>query len=276
MVRRADWREREFMAPVARSGGSAQNITRRCTSLTTRVQDNADRRQDDEQREDGGDLEIGVVDQQQVAEPAVRADELADDRADDAEHDADVEPGEDEGQRGRQADHAEGLPAARLQRRHQIDPILLDRLRRPATVFTRIGKKAITAVISTFDCDAEAEPDHQQRRERDLWHRLQRDDVGVDEPVDDAELCDQRAEHQRIAVAPSAKPSRISQKRDAEMRKDVPEAMIETRAPQDARSAAAERSPARSSSRTAAFPGQQEASRATAEMAISTRVQRSA
>jgi hypothetical protein len=78
------------------------------------VQDDADRCQDDEQREDGGDLEIGVIDQQQIAESAARADELADDSADYAEHDADIEPGEDERQRSRQPDHGEGLPAARL------------------------------------------------------------------------------------------------------------------------------------------------------------------
>ena len=60
------------------------------------VQEDAQDREYDEEREHGRDLQIGIVDQEQIAEPAARADELADDRADDAQDDPDVEAGEDE------------------------------------------------------------------------------------------------------------------------------------------------------------------------------------
>src|ERR1700730_5925206 len=67
--------------------------------LHDEVKGHAHRREEDEHREDARDVQGEVELQNQVAEPLLRADELADDRAEDAEDDGDVEAGEDKGQR---------------------------------------------------------------------------------------------------------------------------------------------------------------------------------
>src|SRR5215208_8276966 len=91
----------------------------------TAVQDNAEHREDDEEGEDGRDLQVGIVDQEQIAESAASTNEFSDNRSNDAEDDPDIETGEDEGKCGRQPDESEDLPPCCFQRYHQVEPVLL-------------------------------------------------------------------------------------------------------------------------------------------------------
>src|SRR3989442_1752041 len=67
--------------------------------LDDQMEPDTEHGEQDQHREHARDVERGVELEDQVAEPALRADEFPDDRAEHAEHDGDVEPREHEGER---------------------------------------------------------------------------------------------------------------------------------------------------------------------------------
>src|SRR6266571_8733917 len=89
--------------------------------LDDEVKPDPERGQKDQDREHPRDVERHVELEDQVAEPALGADELPDDGAEHAEDDGDVEPREHEGQRIRERHQSEGLPAAGVERAHEIE-----------------------------------------------------------------------------------------------------------------------------------------------------------
>src|SRR6266542_1407964 len=93
--------------------------------LHEHVQRHAEHGEQDHDGEDARDIEVVVELENQGAETALRAHELSDDRPQHAEDDGDVEPGEDEGQRVGELHQAEGLPARRIERAHEVELALV-------------------------------------------------------------------------------------------------------------------------------------------------------
>ena len=93
MLRRARCRIRRQSPPSAPSGPAPRDVPRDREALQKRhdvVEDQADRGQHRERREEELGAEVPARDQQEVAETAVRPDELADDRPDRGQRDRDL------------------------------------------------------------------------------------------------------------------------------------------------------------------------------------------
>ena len=119
------------------------------------------------------------------------------------------------GKRRRQPDEPEDLPAGRLQGDHQVEPVLL-RMAQPHDGVHQDREEGDDRGHQDLGLEAETEPDHQERRQGDLRHRLDGNHVGVEHSVDDAEQGDQRTEDERRDRA-DGKPEQNFRQRDAEM-----------------------------------------------------------
>src|SRR5215813_3773635 len=162
--------------------------------LHDEVEDHPHHGEQDEHGEDAGDVEGEVELQDQVAEPFLRAHELAHDGAEHAEHDGDVEPGEHEGQCVGKGDEAEGLPAGRPQRPHQVELGRIHRFEAHDHVDEH-GEESHHARDDDLGGDAEAEPHDDEGRDGDLGQSLQRHQVGIEGALHEAELRDDRPQH---------------------------------------------------------------------------------
>src|SRR5215467_9850034 len=162
--------------------------------LHDEVEDHPHHGEQDEHGEDAGDVEGEVELQDQVAEPFLRAHELAHDGAEHAEHDGDVEPREHEGQRVGKGDEAEGLPAGRSQRPHQVELGRIHRFEAHDHVDEH-GEESHHPRDDDLGGDAEAEPYDYEGRDGDLGQGLERYQIGVEGALHEAELRDDRPEH---------------------------------------------------------------------------------
>src|SRR5829696_249466 len=78
----------------------------------------ADRTQDHDHRKGAVDAKLEIVQVEQVAEPFLRADELADDGADDREGEGRLHPGKDDRERVQEGDLVEDLQRRRFHGAH--------------------------------------------------------------------------------------------------------------------------------------------------------------
>ncbi len=165
-----------------------------------RMQPHPDHREDDQDREGAGHVEIEVLLQDEIAEPCLGADELADDGANHRQHDGDVEPDEDVGQRLQQAHHTEHLPARRGIGDHHLDLVV----RRGAQSHDGVGKQweeRDGRSDHDLGCNPVAEPDHDDRCDRDLGNGLEGDDIGIEDPFHQRRERDDEAQHQAAGRA---------------------------------------------------------------------------
>ena len=89
-------------------------------------------------------------------------------------------PREQRRQRGGQLDVAEGLPARGVQRAQELDLVGVDAAERRRASLTTTGKKQMRAMIASFGRHAEAEPDHEQRRDDHDRDRLRRHEQRIE------------------------------------------------------------------------------------------------
>ena len=136
------------------------------------VEHHADQRDQDHRHEHRGGVERDLHLQHQVAETAVGAEELADDGAGDRQDGGDLHAGEDVGQRAGKLDLGEDLPARALERAHEVEEVGLD-LAQPARGGEHDRKEADRERHHRVRADAVAEPDDDQRAERDLGDHVE-------------------------------------------------------------------------------------------------------
>ena len=117
---------------------------------------------------------------------------------------ADLEAGEDVGERLRQADLDEQAPGPGAGRAGEVHHVRVERLEaRDAADHDR--EEAQQKDQQQLRQEAEAEPDDEERRDRDLGHDLQEHDQGIDRPLEEARVGDQQrqrdADHDRQQIA---------------------------------------------------------------------------
>ena len=145
------------------------------------------------------------------AHALLRAEEFGDDGAEQRIDDAHVEAGEDIGRGRRQLDETIGLEPRRGQRLHQLDPLDVGRAHAGEAVDQHREERQqrrhrhLRAV-------AEAAPDHDQRRDRDLGQALQREGIGHQRGLDRAEFRHQRADDEAEAGADQEAEQRVRQR----------------------------------------------------------------
>src|SRR6185503_2464437 len=149
--------------------------------------------ENDEHREHLRDVQGGVRGDDQEAEPGFAPDELAHDRPQDAEDDGDVEAGEDERQGVGKSQIPEDLPLGGRERAQEIelarvaatepdDHVHQDWKERDHSRDDHLRRRAIP------------EPDHDEGRDRDLGHGLERDKVRIQRTLEQPELGYERAD----------------------------------------------------------------------------------
>jgi hypothetical protein len=131
---------------------------------------------------------------------ALRADELRDQRSQKGIDDAEIEPGENQGQTRRQLNEPERLPAAGVQRRHQLQPVAVDRQKALQRV-EQYREHRQRRRHGDLGFDLVAEPNDVERRDSDLGQALDRRDIGKQQPFDRAKFCHGRGEHQTERAA---------------------------------------------------------------------------
>jgi hypothetical protein len=132
---------------------------------------NPDHRQQEEGGEHERQIEVAVRDLQHIADARVRAHELADHGAHHRERHRDLEPAEDARQRVGKADLEEDLEPRRLHRLGEIDHFRLDRFEAHHGRHHH-REEAEQERRDHLGNDPEAEPHHEERRDRDLGHAL--------------------------------------------------------------------------------------------------------
>jgi hypothetical protein len=157
------------------------------------VQRHADRGEQPEDREHARRVELEHQLAHQVAEAGLGADELGGDRTQQRQHDRGLHAGKNEGRRARQPDPAELGPGAALERAHQSDAVRVDRAQADHDV-DQHREDRDDHRDDDLRLDAEADPDHHQRRERDLGHGLQGEQVRVQHQLDRARQRDRRTQ----------------------------------------------------------------------------------
>src|SRR3954470_16898116 len=164
------------------------------------VEDEPEQREAEDHREQPPGLEVVQARDDLVAEPLVAAEVLTDDGADDREDDRDLHPRQDVGQGARVLEPAERLPPARIEALHHV----LLPLVHGADAEDRVqqhGEERDHRDDDDLGRDPEAEPDDEQRDQRDLRHHLRGDDDRSHrllEPLDPAEQrAEADAEHDR-------------------------------------------------------------------------------
>src|SRR5436309_1918619 len=161
--------------------------------LHDQVQGDPERGEQDEHGEDPGDVQGKVELENEVAEPALGAHELAHDGPEHAEHDGDVEPREHEGERVGERHEPKRLPAAGPQGAHEVELGRVDGLE-PHDHVDEHGKEGHGRRDDDLGRDAEAEPHDDERRDGDLGQRLEGDQVGIERLLHHAELRDEGAQ----------------------------------------------------------------------------------
>ena len=142
-------------------------------------QDHAEQRQNHQCREHRRQVEGADRALQHIADARIGADEFADHGADHGERDGDLQPGEDRGHRMRQVDGAKYAEAAALHGAGEIDHIGIDRFKTLHGGHDD-GEESEQKRRDHLRNDAEAEPHHEQRRDRDLRHRLREHQQRID------------------------------------------------------------------------------------------------
>ncbi len=158
------------------------------------------------------EAEIGLQDEH--ADAALGADELAHDGADHGEHDAGVEAGHDVGERVRQLHVAQKLSARAAHRADERDAVGIDRAQAGDGV-DQAREQAGERHDEDLRLDAEAEPHDHERRDRDLRHGLQRHHVRINEAVEHGHLHHRDAE-QDAAERADGEPAENLAQRDSE------------------------------------------------------------
>ena len=143
------------------------------------VEQDAHRAQDDERRENAGDVGDRLRLGDHHAHPLLGAEELGDDGAQQCVDHRHVEAGEDIGRGVGKLDDAIGFEARGRERAHQVDPLGLDGAQAGEAVdqHREEGEQRRDRDLRAV---TEPEPDHHQRRDRDLRQRLQSEGIGHD------------------------------------------------------------------------------------------------
>ncbi len=158
------------------------------------VENDADDRQVDEHGKHQRRIEVALRGDDERAQPAIGADILTHDGADHGERDRDPQSSEDDRQGVRNAQLEESLPAAGGEHAEQLDLIRIDR-GQPDDGVLKQGEEADQCGDDHLRSYAEAEPDHHDRCQRKLGHRLRGEDVGIEDRAHERALGRDRSEH---------------------------------------------------------------------------------
>src|SRR4051794_35667842 len=159
----------------------------------SQVEDEPEQREAEDHREQPLGLQVVQARDDLVPEPLVAAEVLADDGADDREDDRDLHAREDVGQGARVLEPAERLPPARIEALHHV----LLPLVHGADAEDRVqqhGEERDHRDDDDLGRDPEAEPDDEQRDQRDLRHHLRGDDDRSHRLLEPLHPTQQRAE----------------------------------------------------------------------------------
>ena len=110
------------------------------------------------------------------------ADKLADDRADDRKHDGGVQAGKDVGHGMGKLQIPQALAARGAKPAQQIQPVGVGRAQSGDGV-DQHWKHRRQGDDEELRFDPKSEPYDHERSDRDLWNALERDDIGIEDPV---------------------------------------------------------------------------------------------
>src|SRR5438067_2450671 len=187
---------RSMVSSSAGKAGAPPEHDLALEDLHDAVEEEPQRGYDDDHGKNEIHLQLEAEGGDERSQALLRGDELGDERADERECERGLEAGEDRGQRGGPGELPEDLATRGDERAHEEELVLLHGLEAHHGVDDHREERDRDR-HHDLRLDAEAAPGDEDRREHDLGHDLESDDVGVGHFLEEAHVDHDDAERDR-------------------------------------------------------------------------------